>query len=148
MTQARSAMSAAAAALALATLATAAPPALAATTESHFQQSLTIDCPGSCSRKFPQLPANQSVDVDHISCEFITDGVLTFVRLTLLPTSLNFSYPVPLAWQRKFLDGNVYTLAADVNIRVPFGRQVQIDLVSGGAPKGLCALTGTRLTNS
>ena len=90
--------------------------------------------------------ANQAVDVDHISCELITDGVLSFVRLTLLPTSL--SYPVPLAWQRKFLDGSVYTLAADVNIRVPRSRQVQIDLVAGGEPRGLCALTGTRLTQS
>jgi hypothetical protein len=109
-----------------------------------------MTCVGNCVAKFPQLPANTALDLDHIVCEVGTTGtgVLTFGQLQLLPASLNFIYPLTVQWERKFFGGTIYTLAADVNIRVPAGKQFEIDTLAGGTPSGRCTVTGTRISSS
>jgi hypothetical protein len=126
-----------------------APAASAATNTSHFQQTVPVSCGGGwCGAKFPQLAANQALDIDHVACDVITDGLAVLVKVKLLPASLNFTYPLELQWQRKFLDGNLFTFGGAVNIRVPQGKQVGVEMAIGGTPKGDCSITGTKITQS
>jgi hypothetical protein len=124
--------------------------ASAAVTTSHYQQTVTMVCASSCIAKFPQLAANQVMDIDHLACEVVATppGVAVFAEVKLLPVSLKFSYPLDLQWQRTYFTSNVYTFASAVNIRVPSGKQVEVEVTVGGTPSGTCSLTGARLTSS
>ena len=138
------AVRAAAAALALAGIATT---ASAAVNTTHFQQTIALVCSSGCIAKFPQLAANQVLDIDHVACDVSTPaGEAAFALVKLLPASLNFTYPLELQWQRKFFNGNVYTFGGAVNVRVPAGRQIEVDILIGGVPGGTCSMTGTRYT--
>ena len=74
----------AAAAFAFAAMSATAPIASAAVVQQHFQATVDLVCTGSCSAKLPQLPANQTLDIDHVACD-----VLCEVRLEVLGRHLH-----------------------------------------------------------
>ena len=138
-----------AAALTVAATATiAASPGSAATKTEHYQRLVQLNCNGSCIAKLPQLPANRALDIDHVVCEVNTGGDVVGAYLMLVPESLHFSMPLNLVWKRSFSNVNIITLGGEVNVRVPLGRQAQVQMLVEGAPIGSCSFTGTLLISS
>jgi hypothetical protein len=123
--------------------------ASAAIHTSHFQQQVELVCSSGCVAKFAKLAANEALDIDHVACEVSTTGDVILASIGLLPAeTLKFTLPLGLDWQRKALGLNAYTFSAEVNMRVPFGKQAQALVFGSGGPTGHCSITGTKLTNS
>jgi len=139
-----------AAALALATIA-AATPASAAVTASHYQQKVKLVCGSGCTATFPKLAANKALDIERVACDMNTSGgKLGLAEIALLPAVQNyFSYPLPVIWERDVLGQNAFMVGGEVDIRVPYGKQVAVFLLVGGSsPGGFCSITGTLYTQS
>ena len=133
-----------AAALALAAIQLAAPSASAAVTAQHFQAlSTQITCNAGCVLKFPKLAANRSLDIDHIVCDIYTGGNIVGASVKIVGVAPTFYYPLGLQWERPSIGTTGYTLGGEVNIRVPYGKQVVVEALISGSPAGTCSITGT-----
>lgn len=120
----------------------------AATTASHFQKRVSVSCTSPCGVKIGKLASNQTLDLDHIACDVDSGGEIIAALIDLFPTTLGFSTPMGLEWQRESGGVNYFTFGADLNMRIPAGRDAQFVFISNAPVYGTCSLTGTRYTSS
>ena len=148
----KSPRAAAASFAALALTLAAAPAAEAAITRTQAQQQVNLSCGGdTCTASFPDLPANQALDLDHVWCELFTTATVWQARIYAAPAAPIFTIPLDPEWVR-LVGGSstvrAYTLGGELNMRVPFGKQlVAVISYEGSNPTGSCSFTGVRLKN-
>lgn len=117
-------------------------PAEAAVKSTQYQKQVDIDCGNSavCFALLPPLAANSSLYIDHVACE--VSGTAMDMAFISAGDGI-FRYPLAPQWQRSYGGRWIFTLASDVNIRVPPGKHAEIYFgLIGTTRHGYCAITG------